>query len=59
MKRKFDWALISEEGELFAEGMVMAENEPDAYREALSQLDPTQQRAVLQDEIQLYVHLHD
>ena len=36
MKREFDWALISEEGELFCEGTVMAESEPDAYREAKS-----------------------
>ena len=59
MKRGFNWALISEEGELFSEGAVIAESEPDAYGQALNQLDPNQQRAVLQDEIELYVHLPD
>ncbi|MGO9116440.1 MAG: hypothetical protein ACLQPD_02390 [Desulfomonilaceae bacterium] len=59
MKREFNWALIREEGELFSEGTVIAESEPDAYRQALNQLDPNQQRAVLQDELELYVHLAD
>ncbi len=59
MKEEYEWTLVNDKAELIGAGAVLAEGEPNAYREAFKQLDPDRQAAVLKEEIQLNVHEHE
>ena len=56
MKEEYEWTLVNDKAELIGTGAVLAENAPNAYREAFKQLDPDRQTAVLKEEIQLNIH---